>query len=184
MITINQSAAGYSWFTGTGATPEVDVSLLSVLEHELGHVLGLADNTDPGDLMNTTLGLGISREPTAADLASIVPPSAATFTPSIAGTHKFPSLPIPASLGRDRRALVDVALDSIAGAGEGTVGDWNEPGILEASPRQPYRLLRTRPTKQEQSPSVHASSGYPAGARSTRFGPKVVHTSIRKNNFN
>ena len=48
-----------------------DVDLLTVLEHELGHVVGLPDNATSGDLMDITLGLGQRRGPSAADLATI-----------------------------------------------------------------------------------------------------------------
>ncbi len=41
-----------------------DVDLLTVLEHELGHVIGLPDNDQAGDLMDITLGLGVRRAPT------------------------------------------------------------------------------------------------------------------------
>ena len=68
MITINQTAAGYNWYVTRGparARRRSDVDLLTVLEHELGHVIGLSDNTQAGDLMDITLGLGVSRAPTA-----------------------------------------------------------------------------------------------------------------------
>ena len=52
-----------------------EVDLLTVLEHELGHVLGLADNAQAGDIMDVTLGLAVSRTPTSADLAAIASPS-------------------------------------------------------------------------------------------------------------
>ena len=52
---------------GSPAAGRVD--LLTVLEHELGHVIGLSDNTHAGDLMDITLGLGVRRAPTAGDLA-------------------------------------------------------------------------------------------------------------------
>ncbi len=98
VITIDQTAAGYDWYMGTGAastqafalsgpggeslagpsSPAVDeVDLVTVLEDELGHVLGLADNTQAGDLMDITLGLGVSRAPTSADVAAIGSASAA-----------------------------------------------------------------------------------------------------------
>jgi len=93
VITINQTAAGNDWYVnasagssrafdlvgpggeelarpGSPAAGEVD--LLTVLEHEMGHAVGLSDNDQAGDLMDTTLGLGIRRAPTAADLAAIV----------------------------------------------------------------------------------------------------------------
>jgi len=93
VITINQTAAGYNWYVnaGTGSTrvfglvgpggeavagpgsPAVDrVDLLTVLEHELGHVIGLSDNAQAGDLMDITLEVGVRRAPSSADLAMIV----------------------------------------------------------------------------------------------------------------
>jgi hypothetical protein len=81
-ITINQTAVGYNWYVSAGpgsgrafgqagpggesvagpASPAADdVDLLTVLEHELGHVLGLPDNDEAGDLMDITLGLGVRR---------------------------------------------------------------------------------------------------------------------------
>ena len=67
-ITINQTAAGNNWYVnaGPGSSPAAgDVDLLTVLEHELGHVIGLSDNTEAGDLMDITLGLGVRRSPTS-----------------------------------------------------------------------------------------------------------------------
>ncbi len=115
VITINQTAAGYNWYvnasarssqafslagTGTdrlagpGSPAAGRVDLLTVLEHELGHVIGLADNNQAGDLMDTTLGLGVRRAPTAADVTTAFrPPS--TLNPSAFN------------------ATVDAALDSI-----------------------------------------------------------------------
>ncbi|MGH7170588.1 MAG: choice-of-anchor Q domain-containing protein [Gemmataceae bacterium] len=89
-IWINDTAAGYGWYVGSnalssqvfalagpggeqlaaaGSAAANEVDLLTVLEHELGHDDGLPDNALPGDLMNTTLGLGIQRAPTTADVA-------------------------------------------------------------------------------------------------------------------
>jgi len=94
VITINQTAAGNKWYVnasasssqafslagpggeklaGPGSPAVGEVDLLTVLEHEMGHVIGLSDNAQAGDLMDTTLGLGARRAPTAADLATIVP---------------------------------------------------------------------------------------------------------------
>ena len=92
VITINQTAAGYNWYVnaGSGSNPAFglvgpdgeslaapgspaadEVDLVTVLEHELGHVLGLPDNAEAGDLMDITLGLGVRRVPGSADLAAI-----------------------------------------------------------------------------------------------------------------
>ena len=66
LIEINQTAAGWKWFTGAGSVlAATDVDLRTVLEHELGHAVGLPDNALPGDLMDTTLGLGMQGAMTA-----------------------------------------------------------------------------------------------------------------------
>ncbi len=93
VITINQTAAGYNWYVNASprsnqafslAGPGADrlagpaspaagrVDLLTVLEHELGHVIGLSDNNQASDLMDTTLGLGERRAPTAADVTTSI----------------------------------------------------------------------------------------------------------------
>ncbi len=93
VITINQTAAGYNWYLGAGSgsnrafgllgpggeslaqppSPAAGrVDLLTVLEHELGHVIGLSDNSQAGDLMDITLGLGVRRAPPSADSAAVV----------------------------------------------------------------------------------------------------------------
>ena len=91
-ISINDTAAGYAWYIGSGsdtnqafalagpggelvALPSSLASgqadLLTVLEHELGHVVGLADNSQAGDLMDISLGLGQSRRPSRGDVTSL-----------------------------------------------------------------------------------------------------------------
>ena len=70
-ITINRTAAGHDWYTGTGSPSAGQVNLLTVLEHELGHILGLPDNATPGDLMDITLGAGDHQAPSTADLAAV-----------------------------------------------------------------------------------------------------------------
>jgi hypothetical protein len=151
-ITINQTAAGYDWYTGgdsartfglVGAGGEAvaapgspaagDVDLLTVLEHELGHMIGLADNTEAGDLMDITLGLGVRRSPTATDLASIAgAPSSAAPVASAAldPSGELKSLPVRQSISG---ATVDAALASIAAAAVGH-GDGPESAV-QTGPR-------------------------------------------------
>ncbi len=94
VATISPDAAGNGWFidptptdnsefsqiitpTTFDATPGSpafgQVDLLTVVEHEMGHILGLPD-LDPAaqrnDLMDTTLAPGVRREPSAADVAA------------------------------------------------------------------------------------------------------------------
>ncbi len=82
-IWIDLDAAGHGWFVdptpgddsefdiaidgserhaGSDSAAAGRVDLLTVLEHELGHVLGLSDDSGT-DLMATTLGLGVRRLP-------------------------------------------------------------------------------------------------------------------------
>jgi hypothetical protein len=101
VITINQTAAGYSWNIGNGGPAPGSVDLLTVLDHELGHVIGLADNNQAGDLMDTTLGLGVRRGPTNTDVGLIATASS----------------PVPN--GPIAKATVDAALASLLGSGGG-----------------------------------------------------------------
>jgi hypothetical protein len=87
-ITIDTNAAGNGWFVDS--TPALNeefaasgsqqqlvavdpravdrMDLLTVVEHELGHVVGLSDiYAQTSDLMNGVLGTGVRREPAQAD---------------------------------------------------------------------------------------------------------------------
>ncbi|MHB8956711.1 MAG: putative Ig domain-containing protein [Pirellulaceae bacterium] len=89
LVTIDVDAGGYGWFVD--ATPNdadefyqvtdsefsaansspayATVDLLTVITHEIGHVLGLADRArSEGLIMSALLPLGIRRSPTASDL--------------------------------------------------------------------------------------------------------------------
>src|SRR5262245_18331954 len=83
VVMVNDNAAGHGWFID--ATPADDLEyvpgadgpaqrhmdLLTVVEHELGHVLGLLDQYErPDDLMYTTLAEGVRRQPTAENVAA------------------------------------------------------------------------------------------------------------------
>jgi hypothetical protein len=123
VITINQTAAGFDWYTGAGAgtlqalgsvgpdgermaalgSPAAhEVDLLTVLEHELGHVIGLSDNNQAGDLVDITLGAGVRRAPSSTDLA--------------AGSDLSTAVSVPqteSSAARAQNAVVDAALEAI-----------------------------------------------------------------------
>ena len=50
------------------------MDLLTVVEHELGHELGLSDvnpTSNPSDLMASTLPTGVRRQPTTQDLDAL-----------------------------------------------------------------------------------------------------------------
>ena len=87
-ITIDSNAAGWGWFVdptpgdnsefnatasptellASGGAAAAHIDLLTVIEHEMGHVIGLEDSADPG-VMNIALDLGERRLPDAADTA-------------------------------------------------------------------------------------------------------------------
>ena len=91
-VYLDSDAAGYGWFLD--ATPGSDeeyellasqgllansgaaadgVDLLTVLEHELGHLLGLDDQAgDPTDIMFESLATGQRRTPSAAEVDEVL----------------------------------------------------------------------------------------------------------------
>jgi hypothetical protein len=81
-VWISPNAGGWGWFVDASAasgqafpaTPgspaDGKMDLLSVVSHELGHVLGLEDSPDLKDVMGETLAPGVRRLPTASDLAA------------------------------------------------------------------------------------------------------------------
>jgi hypothetical protein len=70
-VIIDANAAGYGWSVASQVAPN-NVDLLTVVEHELGHVMGLPDidpQAHPGDLMDVTLPVGVRRSPSAYDIS-------------------------------------------------------------------------------------------------------------------
>jgi hypothetical protein len=91
-IIVSDDADGYGWFLGPDPTSNADFTptsndhvlaalagtaasgrfdLLTVLEHEFGHILGLPDETAGADLMATSLAPGIRRTPSSQDIDAI-----------------------------------------------------------------------------------------------------------------
>ena len=139
VITINQTAAGNNWYVnasagssrafglagpggedvaGPGSPAAGEVDLLTVLEHELGHVIGLSDNAQAGDLMDITLGMGVRRAPTAADLAPIAQAASTAVLASAADATAV----VPTSdraTGPGQRSVWTVCLECDGGRGLG-----------------------------------------------------------------
>jgi hypothetical protein len=70
-IYLTPDAAGYGWWVDPTQSPAANrVDLLTVVSHELGHILGIGeDDSVAGDLMNANLSLGVRRTPSTHDLA-------------------------------------------------------------------------------------------------------------------
>ena len=74
-IVLDDDALGYGWYVGSMSetVPERTIDLLTVLTHEMGHVLGLSDldgQATPDSLMAGTLQPGQRRGVSSADLLS------------------------------------------------------------------------------------------------------------------
>jgi hypothetical protein len=108
-IWISPNAGGWGWYTDTSAASSQafaarpgspaagKMDLLSVVSHELGHVLGLDDGPDRGDVMGETLAPGVRRLPAAGDLPSArLPLPAAAVALAFAA---YPAVAAPAGNG-------------------------------------------------------------------------------------
>ncbi len=109
VVTLDATAAGYGWYVdaslvgatafGTVVAPQelqagpdspafARMDLLTVVEHELGHVLGLEDldpQAVPHDLMTTTLATGVRRLPTPTALPVETPEAPPQVTLLLSG---------------------------------------------------------------------------------------------------
>ncbi len=191
-IIINQTAAGYNWFTaasggsggqafgvagpggetmarpGSAAANEVD--LLTVLEHELGHVVGLSDNNQAGDLMDITLGLGVRRAPTAADVASVAPATGTTGQAATGGKTSVVSGQQVAPSGIASQDALAAAIESIASPGD---GDRNGAIPLQLSPAWGVNPLSSGGTGSKPSSGRSVTSiAHPRGLLSSLFSHK------------
>jgi hypothetical protein len=136
-ITIDASAAGFGWFidpapmTDYSFQPAVHstdlvarsqspamghMDLLTVVEHELGHVLGYPDLTSgPDTLMSQDLSAGMRRLPTGApSYISIVPPNSPAAQAGVQLLNLQSPLPLPQGSGLGQASHVStVALDLV-----------------------------------------------------------------------
>ena len=96
VITIDAGAEGFGWYLGTdnsafqpaanstdlfalpGSPAAGHMDLLTVVEHELGHVLGYADisaGSAPDSLMTISLPAGMRRAPASPSVIALMPPA-------------------------------------------------------------------------------------------------------------
>ncbi len=172
MIWIDQDAAGYGWYTDatdgsdvsfgqpageherqalSGSPAYSHVDLLTVVTHELGHVLGFA-SIDAGvldhDWMTATLGTGVRRAPDAADGSRL--PSAGGARPltaphspvgdAAAVAQPVPPVPAPRPVEEPALVMHGVRLDTPA------LDPWPHAiGLLQTPTVEPRTVRRNAP---------------------------------------
>jgi uncharacterized delta-60 repeat protein len=92
-VWLDRDAAGHGWFVDSSPADDREfaagrqgpaygkIDLLTVLAHELGHVLGIGELANPSDVMFEYLHVGVRKVPTMADVvaAGLVPESRASL---------------------------------------------------------------------------------------------------------
>jgi hypothetical protein len=175
-IWVDADAAGYGWFVDT--TPLVDeeftpaddgtlqanpagaaagqMDLLSVLAHELGHLLGLGDldsDASAGDLMAETLPVGVRRVPAgaASQVAPMLASSAAVPSVAAAVSAQAPAeaaavVPEGSTVNRteeaaDARQLLFADVEELVGGPQTDLDDLLAAGDLLANDSAPVDQL-------------------------------------------
>ncbi len=201
VITINQTAAGYDWYVnastgssrafgvagpagealaGPGSPAANDVDLVTVLEHELGHVLGLSDNDQPGDLMDITLGLGVRRAPGGADLAAIGSSSKTHGVVNVSAGVVVRQPQSYPSTGLVTPATVDAALAAMLVPAGGNGNDQKSVAIDGSAARAVEKISSQNVIHRRKRHTDVPSLRYPSGEWSSRFRSRLINASIRK----
>jgi uncharacterized repeat protein (TIGR01451 family) len=93
-IWIDATAAGWGWSTGSTPAPG-RMDLLTVVTHEVGHVLGFGDHAGGNDVMSTTLEAGVRRLPEAPATTG----TGALFVSRAGTAEAAPPVAVPAVSG-------------------------------------------------------------------------------------
>jgi hypothetical protein len=176
-VYIDPIAAGFGWYTGPTSAFATDgqaiaggpaagrMDLLTVVEHEIGHTVGLPDGCACGgysDLMQTTLSAGLRRS--LAD---------ATAAPSLS-VGAWPRTPAATSLVSDTNSANYLTAVASGGSGVGTAGGAasslgaTPPGLEAPQPSDGATTLTSTPAAPT---SPQAGSG---GARAPPAGSVLI----------
>jgi hypothetical protein len=185
VIIIDANAAGNGWFvdltptddskfsTASASPASGHVDLLTVVAHELGHVLGIAELANPNDVMFQDLALGVRKIPTAADVAQAGLQLVAAPTMPVAHLVFGPSV---VDLSQVRRFSAWSLLEHDIGFGFPQAPEIAiNPGLLEAihslvSGRADTKVVLTNP-RQSDHLELRSPPLLPVGTHSV---PKPV----------
>ena len=92
-ITLDINANGVGWYTDLGTPAAGRVDLLTVVSHEIGHLLGYDHSDVAGDLMAATLPLGTRRLPSSTPMITYDLPGSAVVLPQLLPEHRLNVMP-------------------------------------------------------------------------------------------
>jgi hypothetical protein len=157
VVSLDATAAGYGWFVDPTSPDDTEfgalvgdaeyqaaagnqafgrMDLLTVVEHELGHVLGLADldpQAVPHDLMTQTLATGVRRVATPSDVMMVAP----TGSDSNAGLSAQTNASVTTGVTNDLPSGTDggaVLTPTPTGAGDAALSGANGLGDSPSAP--------------------------------------------------
>jgi hypothetical protein len=156
VVTLDATAAGYGWYLDTSSLGDGEFSnpvapaefqasagspafgrmdLLTVVEHELGHVLGLSDvdsQAVPHDIMTLTLATGVRRIATPTDVMMVTPSGSASTTDP--GAQILGDSPVPTPIGAGGAALGPASAASTGSGAVGSSGLAGTPSVQNGNP--------------------------------------------------
>ncbi|MEH6515891.1 MAG: matrixin family metalloprotease [Halioglobus sp.] len=149
-ITVDNNAAGYGWYadddygsdaTGDDLTAAFDdnIDLLTVVMHEVGHILGLEHSAENDELMSATLEEGVRLQPeSSATLNEVIDSILGSFSAAPAGgayvytTQPGQTISIGKTLNNGKDLLLEGVTLRFSNLVDGGVAGWSGDVVVEA----------------------------------------------------